>query len=94
MCHSMHSWNPHTRCFPACRYCADYYWRFTWYLPYFAGEWTQKPFNSPDQFKGCGGNGVWDLNEVGVWHSWAMVGLITEQAEARTTDHHCQHSTA
>lgn len=23
---------------PVCQYCPDYYWRFVWYLPYFAGE--------------------------------------------------------
>jgi hypothetical protein len=52
------------------RYCADYYWRFTWYLPFFAGEWTHNIFNSPDQFKGCGGNTVWDLNEVQFRSDW------------------------
>jgi hypothetical protein len=29
----------------------------------------QQPFNNPDQFKGCGGNSVWDLNEVSAQHS-------------------------
>jgi hypothetical protein len=55
------------------RYCADYYWRFTWYLPYFDGKKDHKPptvFNKPSQFKGCGGNSVWDLNEVQFRSDW------------------------
>jgi hypothetical protein len=37
---------------PTCNYCADYYWRFTFYLPYFSGEWSHKMFNNPNQFSG------------------------------------------
>jgi len=56
---------------PMCQYCADYFWRFTFYLPYFAGEWTQKTFNSPSAFSsGCGGNGVGDLNEIQFRNVW------------------------
>jgi hypothetical protein len=34
-------------------------------------------FNSPEQFKGCGGNSVWDLNEVGTAQSGdPMVALL------------------
>eukprot|EP00775_Hariotina_reticulata_P008069 gene8070-8264_t len=55
---------------PMCQYCADYFWRFTFYLPYFAGEWTQKTFNSGSSFSGCGGNMVSDLNEIEFRNDW------------------------
>ena len=48
----------------------DYYWRFTFYLPFFAGENTRKVSNSPNQFTGCGGNTVWDLTEVQLRNDW------------------------
>jgi hypothetical protein len=53
-----------------CRNCADYFWRFTWYLPFFAGGDTHKVFNTPGDFKGCGGNSVWDLNEIQFRSDW------------------------
>lgn len=43
---------------PVCQYCADYYWRFVWYLPYFAGEWTHKVRRSCEGIKSVfGGQG-------------------------------------
>lgn len=55
---------------PSCNYCGDYFWRYTFYLPYFAGQSTQNIYNSPAQFTGCGGNAVWDLNEVQFLNDW------------------------
>ncbi|KAI8471576.1 MAG: RlpA-like double-psi beta-barrel-protein domain-containing protein-containing protein [Monoraphidium minutum] len=49
---------------PMCQYCADYYWRWTNYLPWFNGASTSQISNSPNDFKGCGGNGVGDLDYI------------------------------
>uniref|UniRef100_A0A383VYW9 Expansin-like EG45 domain-containing protein n=1 Tax=Tetradesmus obliquus TaxID=3088 RepID=A0A383VYW9_TETOB len=56
---------------PTCNYCADYFWRFTFHLPYFNGEWSHSTFNDPSQFaSGCGGNTVWDINQIEFRNDW------------------------
>jgi len=83
--HRLHCTEQLLLCLSVCtRYCADYYWRFVWYLPYFAGEWTHKVFNDPNQFNGCGGNGVWDLNEVRtLLLGYGLKGAYRSQALSR-----------
>ena len=43
---------------------ADFFWRWTHYLPWHAGSDRSKIYNSPSSFQGCGGNGVGDLDYV------------------------------
>lgn len=38
--------------------------------PAVRAEWSHKAFNTPDQFGGCGGNSVWDLDEIQFRNDW------------------------
>lgn len=49
---------------PMCQYCADYFWAWRNFLPWFAGASTSDIYNSPSSFSGCGGNSVYDLNYI------------------------------
>lgn len=42
----------------------DYFWRWTHYLKWYAGEPTSKIFTGGDSFDGCGGNGANELDYV------------------------------
>lgn len=55
---------------PMCQYCSDYFWKWQLYLPQFGGEDTGKVIIDPNEFRGCGGNGVWDLNQIEFRNEW------------------------
>jgi hypothetical protein len=56
---------------PMCQYCSDYYWRWEFYLPYFNGSTpTDQQFYSEEDFKGCGGNSVSELNYIEFENKW------------------------
>ncbi|GAX75119.1 hypothetical protein CEUSTIGMA_g2563.t1 [Chlamydomonas eustigma] len=61
---SIYNVNP-SQFLPTCTYCTDYWWRWVFYLPGFAGGSSSYPINDASQFSaGCGGSGPYDLNQI------------------------------
>lgn len=47
-------------------YATDYFWGWKVYLPVFSGWPIGSVINKNWDFKGCGGNSVWDLDTIEV----------------------------
>jgi hypothetical protein len=49
---------------PRCKECTDYWWKWVVYLDWFSGVPLEQVDSEIMTFNGCGGNGVYNLDEI------------------------------